>query len=62
MTYINDVAKHDIHVHDVLITVENIKKKDLMKLHHLYGHVAAEQLERFLVKVGKSPEVTRRVL
>ena len=61
MTHINDVIKRDSQVHSVLITVEDLKKNDLKKLHHLYRHVSAE-VERFLEKSGKSSEETKKTL
>ena len=61
-THINDVSERDIEIENVLAAVVEVRKNDIKKLHHVYGHVAAGKLKHFLEKAGfGSKEITQSI-
>ena len=52
----------EIEIENVLAAVVEVRKNDIKKLHHVYGHVAAGKLKHFLEKAGfSSKEITQLI-
>ena len=60
--HVNDVNERETRVQTVLASAAELDEKDIKKLHHLFGHVSADKLKKFVAKTGKLSKEVAKVI
>ena len=51
-TLVNNIEEREFHIQTVLATIETLNEKQIKQLHHVFGHVSADRLEKFISQSG----------
>ena len=61
-TLISNPDERDRCVETLISAASELSVKEIKKLHHLFGHVSADKLRKFLIKSGKITEDIEKVI